>query len=400
MKRSLVTLALTIAFCISASAQNLCTQMQEKEASFNELAKKFMAIPSPSDREIVEFETSCVVYTSAFVDAAAKWSEVDHNVPNIIGMKPATMYMYQLVKSGRYDDAFQEASYCYDNLFRFIDFGDKDEIRCSKSSGVSMVMSKSSYRTIASAFLCIAIKAAFKVNKPEIAMLFFWGGIINDGFNKSGEVNEMAKDVMQYRLGKHLVDDTTFRAAYTLLNTLREERSFLQVMGSFMKFPEDDAIKVITDPKFIKYSPPEIRHGFNYYHPYPSYFHDLYEYLKSDTADLPIQHAVMKMMFKTYYANEEKGIDYIHFSNQLRCCMPAGQGGTKVIPTIEKIIAGGDAELMQLLADFIRKGYTQVYFPDEYYGAYLLYHALGDEKSAGKMFNRIEKRIRDRYVRL
>ncbi|HEX2682317.1 MAG TPA: hypothetical protein VHL77_00190, partial [Ferruginibacter sp.] len=133
------------------------------------------------------------------------------------------------------------------------------------------------------------------------------------------------------------------------------------------------------DPKFLKYKAPETKHGFYYYYPYPSYFQDLYEYLAEDSAQVYqyIQQGILKMLLKTWYANDKKGLDFIHFSGQLN---RYGVDATK------KIIAGGDTELMELLADFIIKEYNSKNNDPLNYYAYLLYNALHMDKKAEKAY--------------
>ncbi len=375
--------------------------MRDKERAFGELSKIYFATSSHTATEQAAYEAECIAYKKAFTDAASL-NIIDHTIPQVLGLKVQVGYMKLLENQGKYKAVIKEAEYANNIFFRFIYFYEKDEARCSRGSGSTMVLTKDHFQTAASPFLCMAINAAFEIENPASACWYFMAGIYNDGFKRSGEVNKAAGQVMQYRLSRKWIDDTTFMAAYTYLNTMYTEKTLAQMMAGLAKFPENDAIKVITDPLFVKHKMPEVRRAQYAYYPDAAYFQDLYEYLKGrDSVDSNLEQAVLKMLLKVYYANDKKGIDVIHLSNALRCCVRSDETGTKAIPEIQKIIDAGDRELMQLLADFIRQAYNKSdFYPDEDYGAYLLYRALGDEKAANKMYNSIEKRVRGSYIKL
>jgi|GEM_PF-3062844 len=399
MKRSVLILSLALFFFTNVTAQITCSQLGEKEASFTTLANKYFDISTPSARDIAEFEGNCTAYKS-FFEQAIRENIYDLNMPRTLGLKVVMAHLQQLAALGKYQAVANEARYGYDYFFRFIDFSDNPEVRCSKGNS-SMILTRDNFRNVATPFICEAVNASLEINNPALASFIFMGGTYKNALKRTGNLNETAGALMQYRLDHKLIDDTTFIVAYTYLNTLREHKSMMQLMKGFMKFPEEDALKVITDPIFIKHAPPLVKRGMYDYYPYAEYFEDLYAYLKDDSAYLPIQHGVLKMLFKVYNANDKVGIDVLHMSGYLRGSREGQAPGAKAMPTIQKIIDAGDKELMLLLADFIRDVYKKSdSFPSEDYGAYLLYHALGDERSANKMYSRIEKRVRDRYIKL
>lgn len=400
MKKFTFTLAVFVTTLTTAFSQNFCTNMRDKERSFNELSKKYFDLKTPTAREKAEYEGDCIAYKSVFAEAASQ-NILDHNIPQMLGLKVSMLYMKCLEDQGKYKKVLEEATDAYEHFFRLIYFYEKNTATCSIGSGYTMVLTKADFQTIASPYLCITINAAFETNDPDLACGFFMGGICNEGFKRTADLNKIAGQVMQYRLKRNLVDDTTFMAAYNYLKSMYTDKSLLQLMNGFGTFPEDDAIKVITNPMFVTHKFPEVRRLQFAYYPDSYYFQDLYEYLKGrDSVNTYLEHNVLKMLLKIYYANNKKGIDVMKLSDELRCCMRSDESGTKAIPTIQKIINSGDKELMLLLADFIREAYGHNYFyPDENYGAYLIYRELGNEKLANKMYNRIEKRIRDKYVK-
>ena len=97
------------------------------------------------------------------------------------------------------------------------------------------------------------------------------------------------------------------------------------------------------------------------------------------------------MLLKTWYANDKKGLDFINFSNQLTSY------GTHAT---EQIIAAGDRELMELVADFINEGFNHENYGYLNYCAYLLYNNLGMEKKANKMYKRVYKGLRERLPKV
>ncbi len=400
MKKNFLALLFFTSVFTTAFCQNFCANMRDKERSFNELSKKYFDLLTPTAKEQSAYEAACITYKSIFAEAASQ-NILDHNIPQMLGLKVSMLYMKSLEDQGKYKKVLEEATDAYEHFFRLIYFYEKNTATCGVSSGSSMVLTKENFQTIASPYLCITINAAFETNDPDLACGFFMGGIYNEGFKRTADVNKIAGRVMQYRLKRNLVDDTTFMAAYNYLNSMYTEKSLFQLMNGFGTFPEEDAIKVITDPMFVSHKFPEVRRLQFAYYPDSYYFQDLYEYLKGkDSINTYLEHNVLKMLLKVYYANKKEGIDVMRLSGALSCCVRNDETGTKIIPAIQKMIDGGDKELMKLLADYIREVYNKDdYFPDMHYGAYLLYHALGDEKSADKMYNRIEKRIREKYVK-
>ena len=392
MRKLLLSLLPALFFSIAAAAQSPCEILTEKESGFNQKAEAFVALQTKTAAARSAFAASYGQYKDFFTTAVEHgWGGAYETIAAYMGLKTVTAYCYYaLQEAGNENELLKEAQWAYDKFLPFIDFGDEFEIKCNIGSNGRVIISLDEYRKVGSGLASLASEAAFRLGKPNTAMRFFMGGnYYMNGYASKADVFFLTGQILSNRLDRGVVDDTTFIAAYFHLKSSRELNSFSDITRSFGKSFQKEALAVLTDTKFVKYKAPETKHGRFYYHPYPSYYQDLYDYLKTDSTQHNqfLQQGILKMLLKTWLANDKNGLDFIHFSQQLTSY------GTHAT---EQIIAAGDRELMELVADFINDGFDHKNYDYLNYCAYLLYNSLGMEKKANKMYKRVDKGWREK----
>ncbi|MEP7237740.1 MAG: hypothetical protein ABI685_07745 [Ferruginibacter sp.] len=387
MKKVLLSPLMLLLFCITSSGQGgVCEQMTRMEKKLTIEANKFLAITSPTIAQMKDFAITAKYYKTYYLGEVDRTYYTQKSIAAVLGIKAIGIDMLIQKKMGNDNAALEDALTGLD-IMQYIDAAYNYEMICNEGNSRTKI-DKTDYQSAASYFLTSAVETAFYVNKPQLAMKFFMRGVIDESYNGTAKVNIMAGTVLEQRLNNKQVDDTTFWAAYHYLNTSHAEKSFFTLLGEFGHSHEAEALKVITDPMFLKHKMMKEKYlGYRYYAPY---YQDLFSYLQQDTIrDNWFAQQVLKMTLKTYYANGKDGL----YPSRL-------SGSLKYRNAIDKIIETGDQELMDLLADFISKEYKGVEYEDLYYSAYKLYHAMGDEKKADKIFNRIDKSRRERYNKL
>ena len=392
MRKLLVNLLPILFFSLATSAQSPCGILSDKESGFNQEANKFLALQTQTTAAKAAFAASYRQYKDFFTTEVQNgFGGSYETIAAYMGLKAVTAYcFYTLQGSGNENELLKETQWAYDKLLPFIDFGDDFEIKCNASSNSRITITLDEYRKVGSGLISMACEAAFRIGKPNTTMRFFMGGnYYMNGYASKADVFLATGQILRNRLDRGLVDDTTFLAAYFHLKSSRELNSVDDISRSWGRSFQKEALAVLTDNRFLKYKAPETKHGRFYYHPYASYYQDLYAYLKTDSTQRNqyLQQGILKMLLKTWLSNDKNGLDFIHFSEQLTSY------GTHAT---EQIIAAGDRELMELVADFINKGFDHKNYDYLNYCAYLLYNSLGMEKKANKIYKRVDKGWREK----
>lgn len=393
MLRSLTSLVAILCFSISLHAQGACSVLADNEEAFIKEAKDYLALGNKTKATQQAFAGRYRQYRDYFLQQLAVTGNYA-GMAAFIGLKEVRAYCGKVLQQGNEMELLKEVQWAFEKFLPYIDFGDKSEISCSTGANSTMHFSRDEFRDVCTDLVTAASQSAFALGKPEAAMrLLMTGNYYMNGYKRSADLYGVTGAILHQRLvvpANPLIDDTTFIAAYYHLYSCNELKSLADIAMSFGKSYEKEALSVITDNRFLNYKVPETKHGFYYYYPYPSYFQSLYDYLCNDTArqEQYLQQGVLKMLLKTWYANGKTGLDYIHFSQQLT------QYGTNAT---QAIIAAGDKELMELVADFIAQGFNTKYYDQTNYCGYLLYAALHMDKKANKLYKRVAKDLRGTY---
>jgi hypothetical protein len=390
MRRSFIAFIMASCSLLTAGAQNTCADLTEKESGFTREMKAFAALKTAPASARSAFAASYRQYKEFFAGMVGATDGTLRSMAAYVGLKAVTAYCYYGLQ-GKDNELLQEAQWALDTFLPFIDLGDDYKIRCNTSSTSAATLTRDEYRNIGSGLISYACMAAFRLGHINTAMEFFMKGhYYMNGFASIPDVFLATGEILGNRLHQGLMDDTTFIAAYFHLKSSSELKTVTDISMSFGRSFKPEALTVITDARFLKYKTPETKHGLYYYYPYASYFQDLYAYLAEDSSQSNqyLQQGVLKMLLKTWQANGKKGLDFIHFSQQLdRYAEQATQ----------QIIVSGDKELMEMVADFISKDFNSDKYDQLNYNAYLLYNALGLDKKSGKVYKRISKDRRQYY---
>ena len=391
-----MSLVPTLFFWMTMTAQGACAPLAEKEIAFNAESRAFLALTNKTSADRSAFAASYRQYKEFFTSEVENgWAGPYQNIAAYMGLKIVTAYCYYAMQGeNKEKELVKEAQWAFDKFFPYINFGDDASIKCRTRANGGITIEVEDYRKVGSGLVRDACEAAFTLGKPDDAMRFFMAGnYYMNGYASNSDAYPMTGQILQNRLSRGLIDDTTFIAAYFHLRSSLELKTIADITSSIGRSFNKEALAVLTDSRFLKYKAPETKHGRFYYYPYPSYHQDLYAYLKTDSTlrNQYLQQGILKMLLKTWYANDKKGLDFINFSNQLTSY------GTHAT---EQIIAAGDRELMELVADFINEGFNHENYGYLNYCAYLLYNNLGMEKKANKMYKRVYKGLRERLPKV
>jgi hypothetical protein len=379
MKFSLIFILLCIVSTRIVS-QDICGELEGIESSFKKAYEKVYDenYPLAADRSYLKDLYSS--YRKFLTENKAT------GLAAVVALKVVTQYAYVLYKEKKFKEGIAEVRFGMDNFLEHLERGYEF---CYVVFKGNISYTEASVQISVDNFLNVATLLSFELNETSLPQKILMKVAERDLIGSNSQMNMAAHKILKYKIAKQEIDDTCFYAAYGTLISDYEEKSVRQATEDLndaianLNNNAISAMQIITDPKRISYRPPMVKR-YKYLNFY-EYYIRLYKYLASQkNGTMQAQHWALKMFLQTFNADKNGGID-VEFQHMLANGNKASPGG------IKDIIEEGDTELIQLLADFIRKYCSGSRYDDVdlIYGGYLCYYHLGDKKMANKLYKKM-----------
>ncbi|HWB27767.1 MAG TPA: hypothetical protein VG738_19970 [Chitinophagaceae bacterium] len=372
--------------CCNLYAQNACEELQQIHSDFQGTSKAFDTIQNVTD-------AGWGAYTSQFLKTIAG-IEAKSTGDIAKGMLLTTYakYIDELYKRAKYNEIEAAGTRAFE-LLKKIPTDEKSYPFSCRGINRSYDFTQGQIY-FACDLLLSEMATATILNKGGNGSYYFTWALRKNFLNQSARSTNIAAGVvLQNRAEKAIFDDTTFYAAFEFVRTFYTINSLYY---TFKSRSEDETYKIAIDAlardEYVKmHIPAIIPNAYQVVYAdtleKPAMYLLCYMKIQQDST-LPPEHKLMllKKALQTYEANGKSGYPFLGtlsftaaVPNEYNC-----------VTFTQSVINNSDKELMERLANTFA-GFSKNNYIWYEYCAHLLYHALGQDNKAKKMYNTIHK---------
>lgn len=389
MKKYILFTCLLLA-CCKLYAQNACEELQQIHGGFQGASKSFDTIQHVTD-------AGWGIYNSQFLKTIAGIeASGTGNIANGMLLTTYAKYVDELYKHGKYKEIEAAGARAFEILKKIPADENSYPFRCRGEKRSYDFTRGQIY--FACDLLLNEMAIAATLNKSSNGSYYFTWALRKNFLNQNARSTSTAAGVvLQNRVERQLYDDTTFYAAFEFIRTFY---TISDLYYTFKPRSEDStyktAINVLARNEYIKM-------------PVPAIIPNAYQVVYADTLEKPAMYLLcymkiqndstlpltdklmlLKKALQTYEANGNKGYAFLGALSFNAAIV----NDYKCVAFTQSVIAGGDKELMEMLANTFA-GFSKNNYIWYEYCAHLLYHALGQDSKAKKMYNAINKKDRE-----
>ncbi|MGG9962499.1 hypothetical protein [Ferruginibacter sp. SUN106] len=402
---------LMMALFSPAKAQVSCADLRDRNGELLQSLSVYEAIVSPTQKDFDQFTTAYNKFRDYAIKAAA--TETDYDIKlllQVFALQTANHYLAAAGKQSKFDMAWKEMKYIYDNLYSNINYqklNRKDNFISCDLSGEQkrLIIYESAYKDLCTEFIGISCNIIAHFKRDDVAVAIFSKAGFKGLLTTGSLLHSTAADILIRRLNKGLADDTSYLAAYKFICTNNNSFSLASISSDFGNMTFAKALDVLINPVLVARTNMEPIKNMDDFGKTSLRYDYLYNYLSKDSGFTFAQKFDLLRIALDDYLAEMRSIKIDNHSfwhvPLLYQMLDAGYesgDGYSVRKGLRDILNSNNTALISELAQVyeLYGKYCYGYYPNiekahYYYSAYVCYRALGDNKKANKAYNDIPR---------
>lgn len=387
-----------------------CEEVSNKNSVALQAFSDYQNITSPTENDFGHLTTTYSGIRDFAIKAASTETNYDIQLLlQVTALQNTVQYLGYTIYLGKYDLAWKEMKYCYDNIYNVINYQKLNRqdnfIMCSLPNNRRLKIKETDYDDICTQFICYCCNIIYHYKNHLSAQIIFAKAGFKGLLSQGSLLHRTAANILIERLDNGQLDDTSYLAAYKFLITNNEPHTLEGITGDFVNNTNSKALDVLVNTALVARSSVSPLKDIDEFKKNATRYDHLYAILQKDSGFTFHQKFELLRIALSDYLNEMQTIKITNHSfwqlPELHRLLDETFEADSIKKELQEILKSGNSELINLLAQ-VYELYGQNcynYYPlgfqaHYYFNAYLCYRAIGDNKKANKAFNDIPKSYR------